>query len=133
MRSSAAPNSTADVLRAVPGVMAESSGGQNGANIFVRGYPSGGDAEFVTFQYAGTPVFPPPTLSFLENSQLVRLDETVQRIEAVRGGTGSLFSNGQPGLTVNVVPRIGATDFHGLARSTTPATACSASPGGCGG
>ena len=112
----AAPNSTADVLRAVPGVMAESSGGQNGANIFVRGYPSGGDAEFVTFQYAGTPVFPPPTLSFLENSQLVRLDETVQRIEAVRGGTGSLFSNGQPGLTVNVVPRIGGTDFHGLAK-----------------
>lgn len=40
----AAPNSTADLLRTVPGVMAESSGGQNGANIFVRGYPSGGDA-----------------------------------------------------------------------------------------
>jgi outer membrane receptor protein involved in Fe transport len=112
----AAPNSTADVLRAVPGVMAESSGGQNGANIFVRGYPSGGDAQFVTFQYAGAPVFAPPTLSFLENSQLVRLDETVQRIEAVRGGTGSLFSLGQPGLTVNVVPRIGGSELHGLAK-----------------
>lgn len=112
----AAPNSTADILRAVPGVMAESSGGQNGANIFVRGYPSGGDAQFVTFQYAGAPVFAPPTLSFLENSQLVRLDETVQRIEAVRGGTGSLFSLGQPGLTVNVVPRIGGSEFHGLAK-----------------
>lgn len=112
----AAPNSTADLLRAVPGVMAESSGGQNGANIFVRGYPSGGDAQFVTFQYGGVPIFPPPTLSFLENSQLVRLDETVQRVEAVRGGTGSLFSNGQPGLTVNVVPRTGGKDFHGLAK-----------------
>ena len=112
----AAPNSTADILRAVPGVMAESSGGQNGANIFVRGYPSGGDAQFVTFQYAGTPIFAPPTLSFLENSQLIRLDETVQRIEAVRGGTGSLFSNGQPGLTVNVVPRIGGSELHGLAK-----------------
>ena len=112
----AAPNSTADLLRTVPGVMAESSGGQNGANIFVRGYPSGGDAQFVTFQLAGVPVFPPSTLSFLENSQLIRLDETVQRVEAVRGGTGSLFSNGQPGLTVNVVPRTGGTDFHGLAK-----------------
>ncbi|MDO6416155.1 TonB-dependent receptor [Sphingomonas sp. BIUV-7] len=112
----AAPNSTADLLRTVPGVMAESSGGQNGANIFVRGYPSGGDAQFVTFQYAGTPIFAPPTLSFLENSQLIRLDETVQRVEAVRGGTGSLFSNGQPGLTVNVVPRIGGRTFHGLAK-----------------
>ncbi len=74
----AAPNSTADILRTVPGVMAESSGGQNGANIFVRGYPSGGDAQFVTFQLGGVPIFPPPTLSFLENSQLIRLDETVR-------------------------------------------------------
>lgn len=112
----AAPNSTADILRTVPGVMAESSGGQNGANIFVRGYPSGGDAQFVTFQLAGVPIFPPSTLSFLENSQLIRLDETVQRIEAVRGGTGSLFSNGQPGLTVNVVPRTGGSTLKGFAK-----------------
>ncbi|MBU3077872.1 TonB-dependent receptor [Sphingomonas quercus] len=112
----AAPNSTADLLRTIPGVSAESSGGQNGANIFVRGYPSGGDAQFVTFQLGGVPIFPPSTLSFLENSQLIRLDETVQRVEAVRGGTGSLFSNGQPGLTVNVVQREGGRDFHGLAK-----------------
>jgi outer membrane receptor protein involved in Fe transport len=112
----AAPNSTADLLRTIPGVSAESSGGQNGANIFVRGYPSGGDAQFVTFQLGGVPIFPPPTLSFLENSQLIRLDETVERVEAVRGGTGSLFSNGQPGLTVNVVPRQGGSEFHGLAK-----------------
>lgn len=112
----AAPNSTADLLRTVPGVMTESSGGQNGANIFVRGYPSGGDAQFVTFQYAGVPIYAPPTLSFLENSQLIRLDETVQRVEAVRGGTGSLFSIGQPGLTVNVVPRIGGSMLKGFAK-----------------
>lgn len=112
----AAPNSTADLLRTVPGVSAESSGGQNGANIFVRGYPSGGDAQFVTFQLGGVPIFPPSTLSFLENSQLIRLDETVERVEAVRGGTGSLFSNGQPGLTVNVVSREGGDVLHGLGK-----------------
>lgn len=112
----AAPSSTADILRSVPGVMAESSGGQNGANIFVRGYPSGGDAQFVTFQLGGVPIFPPATLSFLENSQLIRLDETVKRVEAVRGGTGSLFSNGQPGLTVNVVPRTGGSNFEGFGK-----------------
>lgn len=112
----AAPTSTADILRAVPGVMAESSGGQNGANIFVRGYPSGGDAQFVTFQMGGVPIYPPATLSFLENSQLIRLDETVKRIEAVRGGTGSLFSSGQPGLTVNVVPRTGGSRFEAFGK-----------------
>ncbi|MGI9376552.1 MAG: TonB-dependent receptor [Tsuneonella suprasediminis] len=110
----AAPASTADVLKLVPGVAVESSGGQNGANIFVRGYPSGGDAAFVTFQSSGVPIFPPPTLSFLENSQLIRIDNTVARVEAVRGGTGSLFSNGQPGLTVNLVQREGGQYFEGM-------------------
>jgi iron complex outermembrane recepter protein len=111
-----APASTAEALRLVPGISVETSGGQNGANVFVRGYPSGGDAEFVTFQTQGVPFFPPPTLSFLENSQLIRIDETIARIEAVRGGTGALFSSGQPGLTVNFVQREGGREFEGLAK-----------------
>ena len=111
-----APTSAADLLKSVPGVSAESSGGQNGANIFVRGYPSGGDAEFVTLQSSGVPIFPPPTLSFLENTQLFRVDDTIARVEAVRGGTGALFSSGQPGLTVNFVQREGSDVAHGSAK-----------------
>ncbi len=114
----AAPNSTADLLKVVPGVMAESSGGQNGANIFVRGYPSGGDAEFVTLTTQGVPFFSPPTLSFLENTQLIRIDETIARVEAVRGGTGALFANGQPGLTVNFVQKEGGPEFEGLVKAS---------------
>lgn len=112
----AAPSSTADLFKTVPGVSAESTGGQNGANIFVRGYPSGGDAVFVTLQSEGVPFFTPPTLSFLENTQLIRIDTTLARIEAVRGGTGALFSSGQPGLTVNFVQREGGQDFEGLVK-----------------
>ena len=111
-----APASTAALLAVIPGVSSESSGGQNGANIFVRGYPSGGDAEYVTMQVQGVPYFPPATLSFLENSQLFRIDETLKRVEAVRGGTGSLFSSGQPGLTVNFVQQEGGPEFKGLAK-----------------
>jgi len=114
----AAPNSTADLFKVIPGVSAESSGGQNGANIFVRGYPSGGDAEFVTLTVQGVPYFSPPTLSFLENTQLIRIDETIDRVEAVRGGTGALFGNGQPGLTVNFVQKEGGRDFEGLVKAS---------------
>jgi iron complex outermembrane recepter protein len=113
-----APQTTADLLKLIPGVSVESSGGQNGANIFVRGFPGGGDAEFVTFQYEGSPSFPPPTLSFLENSQLFRLDETVQRVEAVRGGPAQVFSNGQAGLTVNVITKKGGDEFAGLVKAS---------------
>ncbi|MDZ4308726.1 TonB-dependent receptor [Allopontixanthobacter sp.] len=111
-----APSSTADLFKIIPGVSAESSGGQNGANIFVRGFPSGGDAEFVTIQQQGVPFFPPSTLSFLENSQLIRIDETFDRVEAVRGGTGALFGSGQPGLTVNFVQKTGGSEFEGLGK-----------------
>ncbi|PKP88943.1 MAG: TonB-dependent receptor [Alphaproteobacteria bacterium HGW-Alphaproteobacteria-17] len=114
----AAPNSTADLFKVIPGVSAESSGGQNGANIFVRGYPSGGDAEFVTLTVQGVPFFSPPTLSFLENTQLIRIDETIERVEAVRGGTGALFGNGQPGLTVNFVQKEGGRDFAGIVKAS---------------
>lgn len=115
--SDAAPTSTADLFKLIPGVSAESSGGQNGANVFVRGYPSGGDAEFVTLTTQGVPFFSPPTLSFLENSQLIRIDETIARVEAVRGGTGALFANGQPGLTINFVQREGGSEFEGLLKA----------------
>ncbi|KTF34774.1 TonB-dependent receptor plug domain-containing protein, partial [Xanthomonas translucens] len=72
----AVPQSSADLLKIVPGVWAEPSGGGTGANIFVRGMPSEGDAPFVTFQLDGSPLFPPPTLSFLENSTLFRTDDS---------------------------------------------------------
>jgi len=112
-----APGGTAEILRLVPGLTVETSGGKNGANIFVRGYPSGGDAEYVTFQTEGVPFFPPATLSFLENSQLIRLDDTVRRVEAVRGGTGALFASGQPGVTINIVQREGGSRLEGSAKT----------------
>ena len=114
-----APKSTADIFKAVPGVWAESSGGQSGANIFVRGFPGGGDAPFVTLQLQGAPVFTPPTLSFLENSTLFRMDETISFMDALRGGPNSVFSNGQPGLTSNFMLKEGGPDTEGLLKYTT--------------
>jgi outer membrane receptor protein involved in Fe transport len=114
----AAPLSTADLLKVVPGIWAESSGGQTGANIDVRGFPGGGDAPFVTVQLDGSPIYPPSTLSFLENSSLFRLDDTVQRMEVLRGGPSPIFSNGQAGATVNFIQKKGDDDPAGSVRLT---------------
>ena len=113
-----APKSTADLFKAVPGVWAESSGGESGANVFVRGFPSAGDADFVTVQLNGSPVFPPSSLSFLENSTLFRIDETVERVEGLRGGPNPVFSNGQPGVTFNFIQKKGGPDYEGLVKAT---------------
>jgi len=113
------PQSTADLLKLVPGVWSESSGGVSGANVFVRGFPGGGDAPFYSLQVNGAPIFPPPTLSFLENTTLFRVDETVRRVEALRGGPNPVFSNGQPGLTTNFILRDGSEETEGLVKYTT--------------
>ncbi|MGH8193976.1 MAG: TonB-dependent receptor [Woeseiaceae bacterium] len=113
------PQSTADLLKLVPGVWSESSGGVAGANVMVRGFPGGGDAPYLTVQVNGAPIYPPPSLAFMENTTLFRIDETVLRVEALRGGPNPVFSNGQPGLTTNFILREGSEETEGLVKYTT--------------
>ncbi|MCU0729328.1 MAG: Plug domain-containing protein, partial [Sphingopyxis sp.] len=53
----ASPRSAAELLRNIPGIRAESSGGEGNANINVRGIPvSTGGAKFLQLQEDGLPV-----------------------------------------------------------------------------
>ena len=113
------PQSTADLLKLVPGVWSESSGGVSGANVMVRGFPGGGDAPYLTVQVNGVPIYPISTLAFLENTTMFRIDETVRTVEALRGGPNPVFSNGQPGLTTNFLLRRGSEETEGIAKYTT--------------
>ena len=113
------PQSTADLLKLVPGVWSESSGGVAGANVMVRGFPGGGDAPYLSVQVNGAPLYPISTLAFLENTTMFRIDETVLRVEALRGGPAPVFSAGQPGLTTNFILREGSEETEGLVKYTT--------------
>lgn len=44
------------------------------------------------------------------NSTLFRVDDTVERMEVLRGGSSPIFSNGQPGLTVNFIQKKARTN-----------------------
>lgn len=115
----ASPSSTADMLKLVPGVWSESSGGIAGANIFVRGMPSSGDAPFVTMSVNGAPLYGTETLSFFEQSSIFRLDETVEAAESQRGGPSSVFSNAEPGMTVNFNLKKGSDVTQGRVKYST--------------
>jgi iron complex outermembrane receptor protein len=115
----AAPTSTADVLKIVPGVYAEATGGQSGANIEVRGFPSGSDSPFVSVQMNGNPVYPVPVLSFFEGSSAFRLDDTIERVEVLRGGPSTIYSVGQPGATMNFIMKEGGDTAEGNLRFST--------------
>lgn len=112
------PQSTADLLKAIPGVWSESSGGVAGANIDVRGLPGGSDAPFVTMAINGSPIYGTETLSFFEQSSIFRIDETVAGVEGLRGGPNAVFGKGEPGLTVNFNLKEGGDATEGRLKYT---------------
>ena len=113
------PKSTADLLKSIPGVWAESSGGVAGANIDVRGLPGGGDAPFVTLSINGAPIYGTQMLSFFEQSSIFRVDETIASVEGLRGGPNAVFSNGEVGLTANFNLKEGGEETEGRVKYTT--------------
>lgn len=115
------PQSSADLLKIVPGVYVETSGGVAGVHVGVRGFPQNGGGAFATVQLDGSPIFAPNTLSFLETFSLFRIDDTVERVEVLRGGPSPVFSNGQPGITVNFIQKKGKDEPEATARITAGA------------
>lgn len=114
----AAPLSTADLLKAVPGFSAEPSGGQGGGqNIYVRGLPAGGWF-YIQLQEDGLTLFDEPQESFFNIDTLYALDPMTERVEVVRGGTSPIFATNAPGGTVNLITRRGKNRSEGLARIT---------------
>ncbi|MCV9928475.1 TonB-dependent receptor [Flavobacterium sp. LS1R49] len=113
-----APISTADLLQTIPGFVVETSGGEVGNNLFARGIPSAGAYEYVQIQEDGLPVFEDGALQFANADNWYRLDETVSKMEAVRGGSASIFASNAPGGIVNFISKTGQNDFQGRAKLT---------------
>lgn len=113
-----APKTVADLFSATPGIWVEASGGDTGANVFVRGFAQSSGAQFVTIELNGMPIFPPSSVGFVENSALFRLDESIQRVEALRGGPSPVLGIGQAGATFNFIQKQGGPQEEGLVKAT---------------
>jgi len=112
----AAPTSSVEMLRSIPGFSAEPSGGRGGGqNIYARGLPSGGWI-FVQYQEDGLTLFDEPQESFLNIDTMFSLDMMTERLEVVRGGTSPLFATNAPGGTVNAITRRGSAQPEGAVR-----------------
>ncbi len=113
------PISAAALLQRVPGFAVETSGGEVGNNLFARGIPSAGAYEFVQVQEDGLPVFEDGALQFANADNFFRVDNSVNRLEALRGGSGSIYANNSPGGLINFITREGTNDFRGSAKLET--------------
>ncbi len=94
-------NSQADVLRTIPGITAEGGGGEVATNLFVRGFPSGGQYAFTPLNIDGIPVLSTFGLNSSAHDVFFRNDIGLRSLEFVRGGSATLQGAGSVAGIVN--------------------------------
>lgn len=111
------PVSAAETFKLVPGFWVESSGGEGSNNVRARGIPTDGYSS-VALQENGISVQYDGGLGYLNADQSFRFDETIARVEAVRGGPASIYAPNAPGGVVNFITRKGSDNPGGLVKYT---------------
>ncbi|KZY58330.1 TonB-dependent receptor [Erythrobacter sp. HI0063] len=110
-----APRSSAELIRQIPGIRSESSGGDGNANIAVRGLPvASGGAKFLQLQEDGLPILEFGDITFGNADIFLRTDYSVARVEAVRGGSASTFASNSPGGVINFISKTGTREGGSL-------------------
>jgi outer membrane receptor protein involved in Fe transport len=109
--------SVTESLKSVPGFWVEASGGEASGNVRARGIPVDGFGS-ITLLEDGIAVQNDPALGYLNADQSFRLDETIDRIEVVRGGPSSIFYSNAPAGAVNFIPRSVGDHAEGVVKYT---------------
>lgn len=113
-----APRSTAELFRLLPGIKSESTGGEGNANITVRGIPiASGGAKFLQLHEDGMPVMQFGDVAFGNADIFVRNDQTINRVEAIRGGSASTLASNSPAGIINFISKDGKREGGSLMHS----------------
>lgn len=109
-----APKSTADLLELVPGVFVEGTAGNLSNNYSVRGLQGGGQ-RFVQLEEDGMPI----VYGGGGGDFFFTPDLSIDRLEAVKGGSSGVLTVNGAGATINFVSkRPNFTEVEGIARLT---------------
>lgn len=114
-----APLNSTDLLKAIPGLSVESTGGDGPGNVWVRGFPQQGGYIFLGIQEDGLPLLPTGFNTNPSVDQYYKTDLTIQNIEAIRGGNASIVQANTPGAVVNNISYAGAEKAYGQFKLTT--------------
>ncbi len=117
-----AAGSGAELLKNVAGIFVNSSAGEIRSNVYTRGLanrPSYNEdvsgLYYVSMQEDGLPIsnIYLPTYT---HDLFLRADATINRLEAVRGGTASIAGANAPGGIFNYISKTGGNKLEGLVR-----------------
>ena len=109
-----APRSTADLLELVPGIFVEGTAGELSNNYSVRGLQGGGQ-RFIQLEEDGLPIiYGGGGADFFFSN-----DITIDRLEAVKGGSSGVLTVNGAGATINFLSRTpNFNKSEGMARFT---------------
>ena len=115
----AAPRSTAEAFRTLPGIQVEPSSGDANTNLKVRGMPiSSGGSRYVSFQEDGFASLLIGDIAFATADSFIRFDRTVDSVQAIRGGSASTTAFNAPGGIINLISKTGQSQGGTVALTT---------------
>ncbi len=98
----------AEILRSIPGIRSEASGGEGNANMTVRGLPiSAGGSRYLQLQEDGLPILQFGDIAFATPDMFYRADFGLNKLEVLRGGSGSTSATNSPGGIINFISNTG--------------------------
>ncbi len=113
-----APRTTAEIFRSIPGIRSEASAGEGNTNITVRGVPiSSGGSKYLQLQEDGLPVLQFGDIAFATADIFLRADQSISRIEAIRGGSASTMSSNAPAGIINFISKTGEVEGGSVAQT----------------
>lgn len=95
-----APLGTDDVLEMVPGIFVEGTAGPVSNNYSVRGLPGGGQ-QFIRLEEDGMPAI----YGGLNDDEVFQNDLSIERVEAVVGGSSGILTPNAAGASINFISR----------------------------
>ncbi|MEB1528674.1 TonB-dependent receptor [Xanthomonas sp. WHRI 7945] len=110
-----APLSLASLVGSMPGIYAESTGGEVQNVYRIRGIPDEGS--FTVIQEDGISPYPDNNGYFYKTEGLVRPDLMTESVETVRGGPSPVFASNAAAI-INFVTRQGSDTPEGAVRTT---------------
>ncbi|PTY03655.1 hypothetical protein DB347_20700 [Opitutaceae bacterium EW11] len=112
----AAPRSTADFLKLIPGLYTEASGGEAHNNVLPRGVFSSGGYRYTALLEDGLPVIADSEFQFYSADDFTRISNWIATAEGLRGGTSGVYMTNAAISTINFIGREGGDRPAGEAK-----------------
>ena len=107
-----APRGTDDILDMIPGIYVEATAGPVSNNYSVRGLPGGGQ-QFIRLEEDGMPAI----YGGLNDDEVFQYDLSIDRVEAIEGGTSGILTENAGGASINFISRaLNFDEGGGIAR-----------------